>query len=66
MGRFSYYGERYTLYDKDVKKLQKKLEELRYELEHGLLCQKKIKLQLMIGFIPGLKNIRCHQLSEEP
>ncbi len=39
MGRFSYYGERYTLYDKDVKKLQKKLEELRYELEHGLYAK---------------------------
>lgn len=36
MGRFMYYGERYTLYDKDLKKLQRKLEDLRYELEHGL------------------------------
>ena len=48
MGRFSYYGERYTLYDKDVKKLQKKLEELRYELEHGLYAKEN---KITINFI---------------
>ncbi|MCD8222131.1 MAG: site-specific integrase [Clostridiales bacterium] len=36
MGRCSYYGERYTLYDKDLRSLQKRLNDLRYELEHGL------------------------------
>ena len=39
MGRFTYYGERYTLYDKDLKKLQRKLDDLRYELEHGLYAK---------------------------
>lgn len=36
MGRVLYYGERYTLYDKDLKSLQRRLNDLRYELEHGL------------------------------
>lgn len=39
MGRFSFYGERHTLYDKDLKKLQRRLDDLRYELEHGLYAK---------------------------
>lgn len=42
MGRLTYYGERYTLYDKDLKKLQKKLDDLRYELEHGLYAKESL------------------------
>lgn len=42
MGRFTYYGERYTLYDKDLRRLQRKLEELRYELEHGLYAKESL------------------------
>lgn len=37
MGRFTYLGERYTLYDNsDPKRLRKAMEDRRYELEHGL------------------------------
>lgn len=36
MGRFTYCGERYTLYNTDVKKLQKAMNDMRYELEHGM------------------------------
>lgn len=37
MGRFTYAGERYTLYDDDnPKRLKKAMEDKRYELEHGL------------------------------
>lgn len=42
MGRFTYYGERHTLYDKDIKNLKKKLDDLRYELEHGLYAKESI------------------------
>ena len=36
MGRFKYQNETYTIYGKNVKKLEKELSELRYEVEHGL------------------------------
>lgn len=36
MARFSYEGERYTFYGKNVKMLAKKMQDKRYELEHGL------------------------------
>lgn len=42
MGRFTYYGERHTLYDKDLKTLKKKLDDLRYELEHGLYAKETV------------------------
>ena len=34
--RFYYQGKRYVLYGDNVKKLEKELAELRYEVEHGL------------------------------
>lgn len=37
MGRFTFAGERYTLYEnKSPTKLKKAMEDMRYELEHGL------------------------------
>lgn len=36
MGRFTYCGERYTLYNTDLKKLEKAMNDMRYELEHGI------------------------------
>lgn len=39
MGRFTYYGERYTLYDMDLRRLTRRLKDLRYELEHGLYAK---------------------------
>lgn len=39
MGRFAYQGERYTFYGKNAKTLAKKIQEKRYELEHGFYCK---------------------------
>lgn len=36
MGRIQYEGVRYTFYDEDLGKLQIKMEDMRYELRHGL------------------------------
>lgn len=37
MGRFTYAGQRYTLYDdNNPKRLKKAMEDMRYELEHGI------------------------------
>ena len=35
-GRFTFNGKRYTYYSKNVKELQKKMADARYELEHGI------------------------------
>lgn len=37
-GRFTYQGKRYTLYDKDLKLLKKRLADAKYEAEHGYFC----------------------------
>ena len=39
MGRFTFSGERYTLYNTNLKKLQKELSNLQYEVEHGLYAK---------------------------
>lgn len=39
MARFVYQGERYTFYGKNVKALAKKMQDKRYELEHGFYCK---------------------------
>ncbi|MCQ4672450.1 site-specific integrase [Lactonifactor longoviformis] len=39
MGRFTHNGEAYCLYSKSVKKLEKDLNNLRYEVEHGLYAK---------------------------
>lgn len=35
-GRFKYQGEQFTLDDANLKTLQKRMADLRYEVEHGL------------------------------
>lgn len=35
-GRFTFNGKRYTYYSREVKDLQKKMADARYELEHGI------------------------------
>ena len=35
-GRFTFQGERFTLYDRDIKALQKKMADAKYEIEHGI------------------------------
>lgn len=42
MARFSYAGKRYMLYDKDnPKRLEKAMNDMRYELDHGIFCPPK-------------------------
>lgn len=41
LGRFQYLGERYEVYDKDLKQCCKKLEDLRYEVRHGSYTRKE-------------------------
>lgn len=41
MGRFSFNGERYNVYDKDLKEVKKKLADLKYEVEHGLFAKQE-------------------------
>ena len=57
MGRFSYYGERYTLYDKKMLKSCRKSWELRYELEHGLFMPKENKITIDDWFHTWIKEI---------
>lgn len=35
-GRYTYNGKRYSIYDTDLKALQKKLRDAKYEVEHGI------------------------------
>ncbi|MDF2950695.1 MAG: integrase family protein [Anaerocolumna sp.] len=35
MGRFQYHGELFTLYGKTIKEVQKKIDDTRYEVQHG-------------------------------
>ena len=39
MGRFVVDGEHFTLYDRNLKRLVKKMQEKRYEVEHGFYCK---------------------------
>ena len=36
MGRFMYHGEQYVVYGEDARKTKKKLDDLRYEVEHNV------------------------------
>ena len=42
MGRFVVDGEHFTLYDRNLKRLVKKMQEKRYEVEHGFFVKKPI------------------------
>lgn len=41
MARFQYDGERYTIYDTNVKDLLEKMDNMKYELKHGIFCKPK-------------------------
>lgn len=41
MARFQYEGERYTLYDNNLKELLEKVDNMKYELKHGMFCKPK-------------------------
>ena len=55
MGRFTHNGEAYCLYSKSVKKLEKDLNNLRYEVEHGLYA-KETNVSFESWFKPGSRN----------
>lgn len=37
--RYTFNGKRYTIYDKDLKEVQKKLRDVRYEIDHGIFAK---------------------------
>ena len=39
MGRFRYGGDRYTVYDNELREVKRKLVNLKYEVEHGLFAK---------------------------
>ena len=41
IGRFVYQGEKYTLYDRELKVLKKKMADLKYEVEHGIYAKEE-------------------------
>jgi integrase len=41
MARFQYDGERYTIYDINIKDLLEKMDNMKYELKHGIFCKPK-------------------------
>ena len=59
MGRFSYQGERFTFYDKDLRKLMKKMQEKQYEMEHGFYC-KETNIILDKWFSTWISEYKIH------
>lgn len=57
MGRFQYGGERYTVYDTDLREIKKKLTSLKYEVENGLFA-KQDNITVPGGLRYGWKNIK--------
>lgn len=41
MARFQYDGERYTIYGINAKELLEKMDNMKYELKHGIFCEPK-------------------------
>lgn len=41
MGRYSFHGDRQTVYGKTLKEVTKKLDDLKYELQHGIYAKAK-------------------------
>lgn len=57
MGRFEYKGEKYTLYNLDLRTLKKELQDLRYEVEHGLYA-KESKVTVQSWFDTWMKEYK--------
>ena len=51
-GRFYYKGETYTKDNADLKKLVQEMEDLRYEVKHGIKGMLLLMRGLMYGLIP--------------
>ena len=56
-GRFTFQGERFTLYDRDLKALQKKMADAKYEMEHGIYLNAQ-HMTLNTFFETWLKEIK--------
>lgn len=41
MGRYSFHGDRHTVYGKTLKEVTKKLDDIKYELQHGMYAKAK-------------------------
>lgn len=63
MGRFTYQGTPYTLYDKELKVIKKKLADKRYEVEHGL-TGKADKITLNKWYEVWLSNYKTDKVKE--
>ncbi len=42
MGRFAYHGDRHAVYEKTLKETNKKLDDLKYELQHEFMLKLRI------------------------
>ena len=58
-GRFTFQGERFTLYDRDLKTLQKKMADAKYEMEHGIYLNART-MTLNTFFETWLNEIKEH------
>lgn len=62
-GRFTFQGERYTFYDRDLKILQKKMADAQYEMEHGIYMDAK-NMTLDVFFQTWLSEIKESTVKE--
>lgn len=60
---YIYQGERYTFYGKNVKALTKKMQDKRYELEHGFYC-KETNVTVEGWFEVWLKEYKMNSVKE--
>ena len=54
-GRFTFQGERFTLYDRDIKALQKKMSDAKYEMEMADFNLKRTGVRTLL--IPAPEEI---------
>lgn len=63
MARFTYQGTSYTIYDKELKVIKKKLADKRYEVEHGL-SGKLDKITLNTWYESWLKDYKSKKVKK--
>ena len=62
-GRLTYQGKRYALYGKTTKELQKKMQDLKYELEHGIYVKEE-ELTIEIWFNTWLTVYKINSVKD--
>lgn len=60
-GRFTYGGERYTLYGFNLKELQKQMQDMQYELEHGIYAKKE-KISVNAWFETWIEEYKANSV----